>query len=170
MRKKTAKFLVIVLVIFLLFFLANCAKNTSQNQVFIDTTKSKILCAENQGFSCNGKNLIKINVEIADDNAEMEKGLMFREKLNENEGMLFVFEESSFQGFWMKETFIPLDIIWIDNSKEVVHIKRRVPPCEKDPCKVYKAPKIAKYVLEINSGYADTLGLMEGDIAVIDYE
>ena len=111
-----------------------------------------------------------INVEVASNFRERSIGLQYRSSLGKNEGMLFVFEESSFQGFWMKETFIPLDIIWIDNSKEIVHIKRRVPPCEKDPCKVYKAPKIAKYVLEINSGYADTLGLMEGDIAVIDYE
>jgi len=167
MRKKTAKFLVIVLVIFLLFFLANCAKNTSQNQVFIDTTKSKILCAENQGFSCNGKNLIKINVEIADDNAEMEKGLMFREKLNENEGMLFVFGEEALHAFWMKNTLIPLDIIFIDENFEIIDIKHAV-PCRAEPCALYKSAKPAKYVLEVNEGFAEKNSVGVGDKIILN--
>ena len=167
MRKKTAKFLVIVLVIFLLFFLANCAKNTSQNQVFIDTTKSKILCAENQGFSCNGKNLIKINVEIADDNAEMEKGLMFREKLNENEGMLFVFGEEALHAFWMKNTLIPLDIIFIDENFDIIDIKHAV-PCKAEPCELYKPSKPAKYVLEVNEGFAEKNSIGVGDKIILN--
>ena len=123
---------------------------------------------DRRGTVCFKNNCI--DVEVATNFRDRSIGLQYRNSLGKNDGMLFVFEESAFQGFWMKETFIPLDIIWLDKSKEIVHIKRRVQPCEQEPCKIYKSPKIAKYVLEINSGYADTLGLMEGDIAVIDYE
>ena len=162
MRQKTAKFLMIFLVIFLPVFLANCAKNISQNQVFINTTKSKILCAENQGFSCNGKNLIKINVEIADDSNEREKGLMFREKLDEGDGMLFVFDDNAVRTFWMKNTLIALDMIFIDDKNEIVDIKHAV-PCKEEPCALYKSSKPAKYVLEVNGNFTIKNNIGIGD-------
>lgn len=167
MRKKIAEFFIIFLVIFSLIFSASCAENTSQNQVFIGTTKSKILCAENQGFSCNGKNLIKINVEIADDSNEREKGLMFREKLNENGGMLFVFDDESYQTFWMKNTLIPLDMIFIDGNFNVVDIKHAV-PCKKEPCALYKSSNPAKYVLEVNENFTEKNNVKIGDKIIMN--
>ena len=119
----------------LLIFLISCAKNFNKNfsEISID----------------NGKNLIKLNVEIADDNEKRMKGLMFREKLNDNEGMLFVFDNEQNQTFWMKNTLIPLDIIFIDKDFRIVGIKNAF-PCKEDLCSLYKSLKPAKYVLEVN--------------------
>ena len=110
-----------------------------------------------------------IDVEVATKFEDRTIGLQFRGSLGKNSGMLFVFPESSYKGFWMKDTYISLDIIWLNKKKEIVYIKRRVLPCEKSPCKIYKSTKPAKYVLEINSGHADRLGLAVGDVAVFDY-
>lgn len=70
-------------------------------------------------------------LEIAKTVIERAKGLMFREKLDENKGMLFIFPTVEKHGFWMKNTLIPLDIIWIDESNKVVYIKKNVLPCKK---------------------------------------
>ena len=121
--------------IFLTIFLSNCA--AISNQVLID----------------NGKSLIKVNVEIADDNNERMNGLMFRKNLDKNSGMLFVFDDEKNQTFWMKNTLIPLDIIFIDSNLKIVDIKY-ADPCKKDPCAVYTSSKPAKYVLEVNLGFA----------------
>lgn len=100
----------------------------------------------------NGEKIIKISVEIADDNNEREKGLMFRERLDENSGMLFVFDDESYRSFWMKNTLIPLDIIFIGKNFEIVDIKNAV-PCREYPCALYKSSKPAKYVLEVKGNF-----------------
>lgn len=146
------KILIKFLVIFLLIFQANCAKNIeNSNPIFID----------------NGKDLIKINVEVADDNNERGKGLMFREKLNENDGMLFVFDDESYLAFWMKNTLIPLDIIFIDENYGIVDIKNAV-PCKEDPCALYKSLKPAKYVLEVNTNFTAKNKIKVGDKVIIN--
>ena len=124
--------------IFLLIFLISCGKNPDKNFEVISID--------------NGKELIKINAEIADDEQEQMKGLMFREKLNGNEGMLFVFENEGYQTFWMKNTLIPLDMLFIDKNFEIVDIKNAV-PCKEEPCALYKSSKPAKYVLEVNGNF-----------------
>lgn len=140
------------LVIFLLIFQANCAKNIeNSSQIFID----------------NGKDLIKINVEVADDNNERGKGLMFRKKLNENDGMLFVFDDESYLTFWMKNTLIPLDLIFIDGNYGIVDIKNAV-PCKEDPCVLYKSLKPAKYVLEVNTNFTAKNKIKVGDKVIIN--
>lgn len=82
------------------------------------------------------------------------KGLMYVEKLNQNEGMLFVFESKAKHYFWMKNTLIPLDMIWLDETLMVVHIEKAT-PCITETCTIY-SPKIdALYVLEINQGLSE---------------
>ena len=129
-----------ICVVILLIFLISCARIPGKNLsvIFID----------------NGKNPIKINAEIADDNEERTRGLMFRKILDENSGMLFVFDDEDFQTFWMKNTLIPLDIIFIDKNFRIVDIKNAA-PCEKDPCSMYQSSMPAKYVLEVNSRFSD---------------
>ena len=117
-----------------MIFLANCRQ--IYNQVLID----------------NGKNLIMINVETADDNYERMHGLMFRENIDKNSGMLFVFDYEDNQTFWMKNTLIPLDIIFISKDMKIVDIKYAT-PCRENPCKLYKSTRPAKYVLEVNGNY-----------------
>ena len=103
-----------------------------------------------------------MDVQIADDIDEMAKGLMFVEKLDENAGMLFVFEDEAYQTFWMKNTLIPLDMIFIDDGLKIVDIKNAV-PCKDDPCALYASKKPARYVLEVNSGFAGKNRIEEGN-------
>ena len=90
-------------------------------------------------------------VELATSVEERSKGLMFRESLKEGNGMLFVFPESREHNFWMKNTFISLDMIWISAERRVVHIERGVLPCVEDLCPSYGFGGNSRYVLEINS-------------------
>lgn len=99
-------------------------------------------------------------VEMADTPAKRQQGLMFRETLPINLGMLFVFETESVQKIWMKNTLIPLKIIWISSNKEVVDIQN-AEPCKADPCPVYKGNSPAKMVLEVNQGVFEGLKIGE---------
>ena len=103
-------------------------------------------------------------VEIADSAEEKEKGLMNREVLEKNKGMLFVFEEEGNYSFWMKNTLIPLDLIWINSEKQVVFIKENAQFC-KENCEIYENNQKAKYVLEINAGKVKELDIKIGDTA-----
>src|SRR3989338_4508503 len=89
----------------------------------------------------------KISVEIADNELERSKGLMFRESLCENCGMLFVYDENGERSFWMKNTLIPLKIIFIDENFIVTDVEN-AEPCKTDVCDNYNG--YGKYVLEVN--------------------
>jgi uncharacterized membrane protein (UPF0127 family) len=102
-------------------------------------------------------------VELAKTREEQVQGLMFREKLEQNKGMLFAFNEEGDYPFWMKNTLIPLDIIWINSNREVVFISKNAQPCGEAECLSIDPGKQAKYVLEINGGLADRTGLKPGD-------
>ena len=103
------------------------------------------------------------NVEIANTVETRERGLMFRKNLSQNEGMLFIFPEEKIYPFWMKNTLINLDIIWIDQNKEVVFISQNNQPCDTDNCPPINPGAPAKYVLEINAGLAEKIGLKDKD-------
>ena len=77
--------------------------------------------------------------------------------------MLFVFRDSDYRSFWMKNTLIELDIIYIDSGKRIVDIHRKVPPCQADPCPSYPSNSPARYVLELDGGEAERLGMKAGD-------
>lgn len=100
-----------------------------------------------------------ITAELAVTLEERARGLMFRESIASDQGMLFVFEEPDLHGFWMKNTLIPLDIIWLDSDKRIVHIERNVPPCVAEPCPTYAPGIPAGYVLELKAGSAEARGL-----------
>jgi signal peptidase I len=109
------------------------------------------------------KGAVKFEVEIADDPEDRKLGLMYREYLPEEHGMLFIFEEEQPLSFWMKNTLIPLDMIFFNDGFEVLNIAGNVPPCESDPCLTYNSEGNARYVLEINGGLSDYLGIRKGD-------
>lgn len=103
--------------------------------------------------------------ELALTGEKRNLGLMLRQHLNADEGMLFVYNEEAYPGIWMKNMLISLDIIWINKDKEVVYIFKNASPCGVGSCSTMKPVKAAKYVLELNSGTADEIGLAVGDKA-----
>lgn len=109
---------------------------------------------------------ICFDVEVADTDAKRQQWLMFREELWSNSGMLFVFETDDYHSFWMKNTLIPLDMIWIDREWEVVDIQT-AEPCIEDPCISYVPQQSAQYVLEINADYSQQLGIKKWSIVDI---
>jgi len=102
-----------------------------------------------------------ISVEIADTPEKRQQGLMYRKTMKDNEGMLFIFETEDFRTFWMKNTLIPLDMVWMDPNYKVIYITKDAQPCVFDPCEMYVAP--AKYVLELKGGWSDRNNLQVGD-------
>ena len=95
---------------------------------------------------------------------------MFRESLGFNKGMLFIFDKEGEHPFWMKNTLISLDIIWINQNKEIVFISENAQPCRKDPCRVIEPAEKAKYILEISGGISKEIGLSVGDKVSIEYQ
>jgi uncharacterized membrane protein (UPF0127 family) len=103
-----------------------------------------------------------IDVEVADTAEERQIGLMHRESLDEDSGMVFIFSERQRGGFWMKNTLIPLSIAFFDAEGEILKILD-MEPCEADPCPVYD-PEVAYFgALEVNQGAFDRWGVEEGD-------
>jgi uncharacterized protein len=103
-----------------------------------------------------------VRVEVAADDPTRAQGLMYRDRLSDDRGMIFFFPQSGNYPFWMKNTIIPLDIIWIDEGKRIVHIAHDVPPCKADPCPNYPPGADARYVLETAAGVAARHGLSNG--------
>jgi len=106
----------------------------------------------------------KFFVTIADEPNEWQKGLMFVESMPQNEGMLFIFDDSAPRSFWMKNTLIPLDMIFINEDFVVVDLKENVPPCESDPCETYPSGFESKFVLELNANVAKKSNISVGSI------
>jgi uncharacterized membrane protein (UPF0127 family) len=102
-------------------------------------------------------------VEVADDEPERQRGLMFRDAMAADHGMVFVHETEEPQAYWMKNTKIPLDILYFDHARKLVSVQRDVPPCSAgDACPPYPSNAPARYVLELNAGEAAKLKLENG--------
>ncbi|HTL63026.1 MAG TPA: DUF192 domain-containing protein [Nitrospira sp.] len=105
-----------------------------------------------------------IRAEVANTMKKRAEGLMYREHLPKDRGMLFTFDQAQPWVFWMKNTKIPLDIIWMNDKKQIIHIARNVPICTRtdDSCPQYQPNDPAMYVLELGGGEADRLKLEKG--------
>lgn len=103
-----------------------------------------------------------ITLEVARTDAQRARGLMFRESLPQGHGMLFVFPESDLHGFWMKNTFIHLDMLWLERDGTIADIITNVPPCRSDPCPTYAPEAPGVWVVELAAGEVARLGLSEG--------
>jgi uncharacterized protein len=96
--------------------------------------------------------VLQVEVMIKDEDRAM--GLMFRSSLPPDRGMLFLFEQPDFHGIWMKNCKFPIDILWLDEQRRIVHVQESVPPCKADPCPVYEPLRRASWVIELNAGQA----------------
>jgi len=105
-------------------------------------------------------------VEIADEPEEQRRGLMYREEMAEDRGMLFVFDQAGPQSFWMKNTYIPLDILFITEDARILHIHKNAQPHDTSSVVVNEP---VKAVLEINAGLSDRYGIAEGDRVVSSF-
>lgn len=103
------------------------------------------------------------SVEIADTAQEHALGLMFRDSMPADHGMIFIFPDEAPRSFWMKNTRIPLDIMYFDKDLNMVSLSADTPPCRVARCPSYPSVLPAKYVLELNAGTAASLGVGAGD-------
>jgi uncharacterized membrane protein (UPF0127 family) len=116
--------------------------------------------ARNPWVELNGK---QYTVEIANTDATRERGLMFRQAMDPGHGMLFIHDRQEPLAYWMKNTLIPLDILFFDNQHRLVSQQRDVPPCTLgDACPPYPSDAPARYVLELNAGQAARIRLQNG--------
>lgn len=95
-----------------------------------------------------------LQTEVMIKDPERQMGLMFRPSLPRDRAMLFIFETVDFHGIWMKNCKFPIDIVWLDEQRKVVHVAEAVPPCKADPCPVYEPMQRAAYVVEMNAEQA----------------
>jgi hypothetical protein len=109
-----------------------------------------------------------VNVAIAQTQEERSQGLQNRKALADDAGMLFIFPRNGKHRFWMKDTLIPLDMLWIDRYQTVVDIQHGAVPCRAQPCQIYAPDQAALYVLEVNAGYAREHGIKVGERADFD--
>lgn len=121
----------------------------------------------NASFYNEGEKVSWAVLEVAENETERRKGLMNRTELGKRQGMLFVFEEEEMRAFWMKNTYIPLDIIFINENRTVINVEKAVPqPDASDQnLKRYRSDRPAKYVIEVNAGYAENYSIKEGSKA-----
>jgi uncharacterized protein len=107
-----------------------------------------------------GDTLQAIKIEIADTEAKLEKGLMYRKSMKMDQGMLFIFDEERRLSFWMKNTHIPLDIIFINANKQIVHFAENT-----EPYSLRSIPSFeyAQYVVEVNAGYCKEYKIQTGN-------
>ena len=123
-------------------------------------------CAERNASVTVGRG--RFEVELAESEAERERGLMYRDALAPGAGMLFVLPRAQPATFWMKNTHVALDILWFDAHGRLAKIDRAVPPCRADPCPLYPSGRPVGWVLEIAAGEAARHGLRHGDRLAIE--
>jgi len=104
-----------------------------------------------------------LQVEIRTSPQERALGYMYRDRVGEDEGMVFIMESLGFHSFWMKNCKVSLDIIWMDESWKVVHLERSLPPCQADFCPNYAPMQASLYALEVQAGLAQKEGIKLGD-------
>lgn len=151
--KKGILFLTCAIIIFIISSSQLYAFNLQSNNNTSSNDADFFPNYEKTTISINGFN---ISMAIASTDEQRIRGLSGVEKMNENEGMLFLFDKPSKQGFWMNKMNFPIDIIWLDSNNKVVHIEKQLEPCKLFlACPVYNPQVDSIYVIELRSGFAD---------------
>jgi YVTN family beta-propeller protein len=138
------------------------AGGTGPHQMVVIKPDVEIVRTEDNNNN-NSSVITRVFVEVPDELEEFARGLMFRNHLPWNAGMLFAFNEEEPQTFTMKNTLIPLDMIFIESNSKIIDIKENVPPCKQEECPSYPSREPAQYVLEVNAGFVQEKGVKVGD-------
>lgn len=149
--------IIIVLIITAAFFVINNFINNSKPEVEYYKFKKE---GELTITDSLGNSKIKIELEIADTEYERQLGLMNRNTMDENQGMLFLFQSERFQSFWMRNTLIPLDILFINKNREIVTIHKNTKVLSTQS---YPSSAPAIFVLEVKGGFTERQNIQEGD-------
>ena len=151
--KKGILFITCVIIIFVISFSQLYAFNLQSNNNTSSIGADFFPNYKKTTISING---INVTMAIASTDEQRIRGLSGIEKMNENEGMLFLFDKPSKQGFWMNKMNFPIDIIWLNSNNKVVHIEKQLEPCKLFlACPVYNPEVDSLYVIELRSGFAD---------------
>lgn len=132
------------------------AKNSLDSKPVAFTKEGELRILEGTSDSV----LVSLDIEISSTDYEIQTGLMYRKDMEDRQGMLFVFPEASPHSFYMKNTLIPLDILFIDEALEIVRIHRNAAPLDESGIPSGGA---VQYVLEVKAGMSDRWGISEGD-------
>lgn len=152
-----------LILIFVSVFFLSCKNKTSNNSAVAAPVFKKE--AEAYLIKATGDTIIKLDLEIADDDYTRETGLMYRDSMQDKQGMLFVFPEEELRSFYMKNTRMSLDLLFLDENYMIVSFQKNAHPLD-EASLPSKVP--AKYVLEINGGLADKLLLDINDRLVLE--
>ena len=143
------------LIVVLFFILNNCNDESSEMHYYKFKKEGELTFVDS-----TGNPIIKIDIEIAENDYERQLGLMNRESMEEMQGMLFIFPEERFQSFWMMNTLFSLDILFINSQKEIVTIHKNTKPLSEQS---YPSSEPAIYVLEVNAGFCERHNVKLGD-------
>lgn len=135
-------------------------------KILLKTPSSSNIIANNNVVEVKIKGQL-FKLEVADTLEKRSVGLMKRTQMDADKGMLFVFSNSGFHSFWMRNTYIPLDLIWLNSAGKVVHIAENAQPCSNIVsaiCSTMVPSAVAKYVIELNAGQVEKLELEVGDV------
>ena len=126
------------------------------------------IAKKNQIVIYTGAGPVKINVEYADTPEKLTSGLMNQPALPKFSGMLFIFPDEKIREFWMKDTLIPLDIMFVDTLGRINEIMT-MKPCAPDTstCPIYNSKEPARFAIEVNAGFTERARIIEGDILEI---
>ena len=151
--------------------LVGCDESTESGASSPTSQGSRTATTENSGettrvvtIDASGGEKVEVRVEIADDDFEMSRGLMYRTALAEDRGMLFVYPDEEERSFWMRNTLIPLSIAFMDSEGRIVDIQD-MKPLDDDPPH-YVSAEPARYALEVNKGFFEERGVKVGDTAI----
>lgn len=167
-KRKNSLFIAVITILvvaFLLLIFSDLFKNSSSNRVTKTmNSESKIYAFKKEGEltirSAGGEFISSLEVEFADNDYERAQGLMYRTELAENQGMLFIFPNEGIQSFYMKNTVLSLDMIFINSDLEIVTIHKKTEPYSEES---KPSTKPAQYVLETIAGYTDKYNIKVGD-------
>jgi len=144
-----------ILIVVFFFILNNCTDESSEMHYYKFKKEGELTITDSIANP-----IIKIDIEIADNDYERQLGLMNRQSMEEMQGMLFIFPAERYQSFWMVNTLFSLDMIFISSSKEIVTIHKNTTPLSEQS---YPSSAPAQYVLEVNAGFCEMHNIKLGD-------